>query len=65
MEHRIQTSRGEVIIRDDHIFEITAPPRDDLILSFHGESTSFMAKGWLDNAKQFGHDGKRLDKPQT
>lgn len=47
------------------MFEIVAPVDEQLILSFPGESTSFRVKGWLDNAKQFGYDGKRLDNPPS
>lgn len=65
MEHRIQTSRGEVIVRDTHMFEVVVPSNEQLTLHFHGESTVFRVKGWLDNAKQFGYDGKRLEKPQS
>ena len=63
MEHRIQTSRGEIIVRDTHMFEIVVPVNEQLILSFEGESKSFRVKALLESAKEIGIDGKRLDKP--
>ena len=67
MEHHVKTSRGEVIIHDSHIFEVVVPVSEQLILSFQGESISFSVKGWLDRAKEIGHDGKKitLDKLET
>lgn len=60
-EHRIQTSRGEIVVRDTHVFEIIAPVNDELVLSFHGEKISFLVSRWLENEKSIGFDGKRLD----
>lgn len=59
----VVTSRGKILIRDDHVFEITVPQAPELHLMFHGDSTVFRVGGWLDCAKQFGHNGKLLDKP--
>lgn len=52
MEHRIQTSRGEVIVRDTHMFEIVVPVNGQLVLSFHGEKISFAVFDLLQNTKE-------------
>lgn len=66
MEHRIQTSRGEIIVRDTHMFEIVVPANGQLLLSFHGESISFMVGDLLQNAKEMTLDGKKvLQSPET
>ena len=63
MEHRIQTSRGEIIVRDTHIFEIVVPAHEQLILSFHGEKQAFRVQSMLDEAKNTAIDGKRVLTP--
>jgi hypothetical protein len=66
MEHRIQTSRGEIIVRDTHMFEIVVPVNGQLVLSFHGESVSFMVCDLLKSAKEVTFDGKKvLQSPET
>lgn len=66
MEHRIQTSRGEVIVRDTHMFEVVVPANGQLVLSFHGESVSFIVADLLRSAKEVGYDGKKvLQSPET
>ena len=62
MEHRIQTSRGEVIIRDGHMFQIEIPVHEQLLISFTGEKIEFSPKVWLDNAKLGAYN---VSPPQT
>jgi hypothetical protein len=59
-EHRIQTSRGEIIITDTHVFDIKVPVDDSLTISFHGENTAFRIEAMLQESKETTFDGKKI-----
>jgi hypothetical protein len=66
MEHKIQTSRGEIIIKDSHIFEIIVPDDEQLVVTFKESNLSFRVGGLPGDAKATPQCGKnfQVDKSQ-
>ncbi len=53
----IESSRGKIVVRDQHVFTIEVPSCEELVIIVEGRA--FRIKGLLDASKEVDHTGKR------